>query len=82
MSFLEESCRELKMELKIQKSKTKEMEALKESLSKKLLLYRSFVFRNGIFSSSTFEHKLYVYISFTGLVLRTTLNMGQEGTRN
>lgn len=41
VSFLEESCRELKMELKIQKSKTKEMEALKESLSKKLLLYRS-----------------------------------------
>lgn len=37
---LEESTRELKTELKIQKRKTKEMEELKDSLSKQLLLYR------------------------------------------
>lgn len=37
---LEETNRELKTELKIQKRKTKEMEELKDSLTKELLLYR------------------------------------------
>lgn len=37
---LEESTRELKTELKIQKRITKEMEELRDSLSKQLLLYR------------------------------------------
>lgn len=38
--FLEESSRELKTELKIQKKKTKETEELRDSLAKQLLLYR------------------------------------------
>lgn len=38
---LEESCRELKMELRIQKAKTNEMKELKEILNKKLTTYRS-----------------------------------------
>ncbi|MED6247545.1 hypothetical protein ATANTOWER_006748, partial [Ataeniobius toweri] len=38
--FLEESIRELRTELEIQKRKTKEMEELRESLTKQLLLYR------------------------------------------
>lgn len=38
--FLEESSRELKTELKIQKRKTKEIEDLRDSLNKQLLLYR------------------------------------------
>lgn len=37
---LEESTRELKTELKIQKRKTREMKELRDSLSKQLLLYR------------------------------------------
>lgn len=37
---LEENTRELKTELKIQKRITKEMEELRDSLSKQLLLYR------------------------------------------
>lgn len=40
MYRLEESSRELKTELKIQKRKTNEIEALKDSLTKQLLLYR------------------------------------------
>ncbi|XP_033493210.2 uncharacterized protein sync [Epinephelus lanceolatus] len=39
--FLEDSSRELKTELKIQKRKTKEIEELKDSLTKQLLLYRA-----------------------------------------
>ncbi|GAA6231846.1 caldesmon-like [Lates japonicus] len=38
---LEESSRELKTELKIQKKKAKEMEELRDSLTKQLLLYRA-----------------------------------------
>ncbi|KAM9339975.1 uncharacterized protein sync [Symphorus nematophorus] len=38
---LEESSRELKTELKIQKRKTKEIEDLRDSLNKQLLLYRA-----------------------------------------
>ncbi|XP_071355539.1 syncoilin [Trachinotus anak] len=38
---LEESSRELKTELKIQKKKTKEIEELRDSLTKQLLLYRA-----------------------------------------
>lgn len=41
VNSLEESCRELNTELKMQKKKTKEMEELKESLSKQLTIYRS-----------------------------------------
>lgn len=37
---LEESSRELKTELNIQKRKTKETEELRDSLTKQLLLYR------------------------------------------
>lgn len=37
---LEESSRELKTELNIQKRKTKEMEELRDGLTKQLLLYR------------------------------------------
>jgi len=37
---LEESSRELKTELEIQKRKTKEMEELRDSLAKQLLLHR------------------------------------------
>lgn len=37
---MEESSRELKTELKIQKRKTKEIEELRDSLTKQLLLYR------------------------------------------
>lgn len=39
--YLEESSRELKTELQIQKKKTKEMAELKDSLSKQLMLYRA-----------------------------------------
>ncbi|KAK5911489.1 hypothetical protein CgunFtcFv8_005659 [Champsocephalus gunnari] len=39
--FLEESSRELKTELKIQKRKTKETEELRDRLTKQLLLYRA-----------------------------------------
>ncbi|XP_029299450.1 uncharacterized protein sync [Cottoperca gobio] len=39
--FLEDSSRELKTELKIQKRKTKEVEDLRDSLNKHLLLYRA-----------------------------------------
>ncbi|KAK5855349.1 hypothetical protein PBY51_005452 [Eleginops maclovinus] len=39
--FLEESSRELKTELKIQKRKTKEIEELRDSLTKQVLLYRT-----------------------------------------
>ncbi|XP_059205532.1 syncoilin [Centropristis striata] len=39
--FLEDSSRELKTELKIQKRKTKEIEELRDSLTKQLLLYRA-----------------------------------------
>ncbi|KAM4725391.1 uncharacterized protein sync [Anableps anableps] len=39
--FLEESIRELKTELEIQKRKNKEMEELRESLTEQLLLYRT-----------------------------------------
>ncbi|XP_038164973.1 uncharacterized protein sync [Cyprinodon tularosa] len=38
--FLEESIRELRTELEIQKRKTKDMEEMRESLTKQLLLYR------------------------------------------
>ncbi|XP_070702709.1 uncharacterized protein sync [Pempheris klunzingeri] len=41
VSYLEESSRELKTELKIQKRKTKEIEEMRESLTKQLLLYRA-----------------------------------------
>ncbi|MEQ2174195.1 hypothetical protein GOODEAATRI_005378 [Goodea atripinnis] len=41
--FLEESIRELRTELEIQKRKTKEMEELRESLTKQLMLYRCFM---------------------------------------
>ncbi|XP_054461751.1 uncharacterized protein sync [Anoplopoma fimbria] len=41
VSCLEESCRELKTELKIQKRKTKEIEDLRDSLNKQLNLYRA-----------------------------------------
>ncbi|KAL2080494.1 hypothetical protein ACEWY4_024287 [Coilia grayii] len=40
VDHLEESSRELKMELQLQRRKTKEMEALKDSLMKQLCLYR------------------------------------------
>ncbi|XP_069032467.1 unconventional myosin-XVIIIa [Embiotoca jacksoni] len=39
--FLEESSKELKMELKIQKRKTKEIEEMRDSLTKQLMLYRA-----------------------------------------
>ncbi|XP_035038873.1 uncharacterized protein sync [Hippoglossus stenolepis] len=39
--FLEESSRELKTELKIQKKKTKDVEELRDRLTKQLLLYRA-----------------------------------------
>ncbi|XP_068587351.1 uncharacterized protein [Cebidichthys violaceus] len=41
VSRLEDSSRELKTELKIQKRKTKEIEELRDSLNKQLLLYRA-----------------------------------------
>lgn len=40
MYCLEESSRELKTELTIQKRKTKEIEELRDSLAKQLLIYR------------------------------------------
>lgn len=44
MYNLEESSRELKTELKIQKKKAKDMEELRDSLTKQLLLYRQDLF--------------------------------------
>ncbi|XP_075968819.1 uncharacterized protein sync [Anarhichas minor] len=41
VSFLEDSSRELRTELKIQKRKTKEIEELRDSLNKQLLLFRA-----------------------------------------
>ena len=40
MDRLEETSREQKMELQIQKRKTKEMEELRDSLTKEVYLYR------------------------------------------
>ncbi len=55
VNCLEESSRELKTELKIQKKKMKEMEELRESLTKQLLLYRYHLF---IYSASYFKKPL------------------------
>ncbi|PWA15359.1 hypothetical protein CCH79_00008517 [Gambusia affinis] len=50
--FLEERIRELRTELEIQKRKTKDMEELRENLTKQLLLYRFFM----VFSTTTEVH--------------------------
>uniref|UniRef100_A0A087YA84 Syncoilin, intermediate filament protein n=1 Tax=Poecilia formosa TaxID=48698 RepID=A0A087YA84_POEFO len=51
--FLEEKIREMRTELEIQKRKTKEMEELRENLTKQLLLYRtesaSYAYKGKIF---------------------------------
>uniref|UniRef100_A0A3Q3LG85 Syncoilin, intermediate filament protein n=1 Tax=Mastacembelus armatus TaxID=205130 RepID=A0A3Q3LG85_9TELE len=46
--YLEESSRELKTELRIQKNKTKETEELKDSLTKQLLLYNDQQKQNSV----------------------------------